>query len=96
MPDFAKGDKNLRIHLLSEHFNANCAWQSNVPESAVNHANMQIPLNGSAQKENCAFLKSNCWHEMQTAVNDKQNHDVSSYWSPIDQSNEVQSHDNRI
>ena len=54
---------------LSEVFTENCAWQSNVPESAVNHANMQIPLNGSAEKENCAFLKSNCWHEMQTDTN---------------------------
>ena len=54
---------------LSEVFTENCAWQSNVPDSAANHANMQIPLNGSAEKENCAFLKSNCWHEMQPDAN---------------------------
>ena len=44
------------------------------------------------KNENCAFLKSNCWHEMQTAVNGKQNHDVSFCWS-IQRS---AMHDNRI
>ena len=40
---------------LSAVFTENCAWQSNVPESAVNHANMQIPPNGSAKKWKLCF-----------------------------------------
>jgi len=81
--------QKLRVHLVI--INANCAWQSNVPEPAVNHVNMQIPLIQLKKKTvlpEIKLLTMKCKLQPMTSK--------IMMFLPVAQSNKVQSHDNRI